>query len=80
MDNPQPPIPYAVPIGTQTTPISTNTTYYIQPLTISVMCRSCGVIFQRPTHMQPTSDQYFRCSSCSGLTKKRFMYSMCSIQ
>jgi len=69
-------IPIAIYIDNP--PISTNT--ILQPTTINVLCRSCGTLFQRSIHMQPTSDQYFRCGSCSGLTKKRIFHSFCCLQ
>lgn len=71
-------IPVAISINNP--PISTDTVYHIQPTTNDVICRSCGTIFQLPIHMQPTSDQYFRCRSCSGLTKKRICDSFCCLQ
>ena len=46
---------------------------------ITLVCRNCDVVFQRPASVSPAHNEYYRCNKCRGIQSMDFL-SLCSIQ
>lgn len=46
---------------------------------ITLVCRNCNAVFQRPASVSRAHNEYYRCNKCRGIQSMDFL-SLCTIQ